>query len=215
MKKIAVILSGCGVYDGSEIHEAVMSLWALSKHDISYECFAPDKNQYHVINHLTGNVANETRNLLVESARIARSKIKALTDLKVNDFDGVLFPGGHGAAKNLSSYGYEGENYTVDKEVEKVLREFHSAKKVIVALCIAPMIVAKVLGAKLTIGTDAKIAKIVEHVGAKHENKNYDEISFDEDNLVITTPCYMLAENIYQISLGIEAAIVKMKEILK
>jgi enhancing lycopene biosynthesis protein 2 len=129
MKKIAVLLSGSGVYDGSEIHEATLSLYALSKNELDYQCFAPDKEQYHVINHLTGEVSNETRNVLVESARIARGNIKALSELKVEEFDGILLPGGFGAAKNLSSYAYEGEKYSVDLEVENVLKAFHAAKK--------------------------------------------------------------------------------------
>jgi enhancing lycopene biosynthesis protein 2 len=214
MKKVAVILSGSGVKDGSEIHEAVLSLWALSKNGIAYECFAPNKNQYHVINHLTGEIEDDTRNVLVEAARIARGKISALTKLNVDDFDAVLLPGGFGAAKNLSSFAYEGENYSVDKEVERVVREFHSAKKPIVALCIAPMIIAKVLGAEVTIGSDKETAKIVEHVGAKHINKKVDEAAIDKNNLVITTPCYMLTDNIYEISIGIEEAIEFLKKMM-
>jgi len=214
MKKVAVILSGSGVKDGSEIHESVLALWALAKNKISYECFAPDKDQYHVINHLTGEVAKESRNILVEAARIARGKIKPLTGLNVKEFDAVLFPGGFGAAKNLSSYAYEGKDYSVDKEVEKVVKEFHTAKKPIVALCIAPMVIAKVLKAEVTIGSDPATAEIVEYVGAKHVNRKVDEIAVDKKNLVITTPCYMLTDNVYEISLGIEAAIETLKELL-
>jgi enhancing lycopene biosynthesis protein 2 len=214
MKKVAVILSGCGVKDGSEIHESVIALWALSKNNIQYECFAPDKDQYHVINHLTGEVAPEKRNILVESARIARGNVNPLKELNVAGFDGLLIPGGFGAAKNIFTYAFEGANYKVDSEVEKIVKEFHAVEKPIVALCIAPMIVAKVLKAKLTIGNDSETAKIVESVGAKHENADFDEIVIDKENKVITTPCYMLADNAYQISLGIEKAVEAMKELM-
>jgi enhancing lycopene biosynthesis protein 2 len=215
MKKIAVILAGSGVKDGSEIHESVMALWALAKNDIAYECFAPNKDQYHVVNHLTGEIMPEKRNILIESARIARGNIKPLNELNVAEFSGVLIPGGYGTAKNLCSYAYEGDNYKVDSEVEKVIKEFHATKKPIVALCIAPMIIAKVLKSKVTIGNDTETARIVEHVGAKHENANFNEIIIDTENKIITTPCYMLANNIYQISLGIEKAVEALKEMIQ
>ena len=73
MKKIAVVLSGSGVYDGSEIHEAVLSLLAIEKHGAQWHCFAPNINQHHVINHITGAEMDTTRNVLIESARIARA----------------------------------------------------------------------------------------------------------------------------------------------
>ncbi|MDL2262708.1 isoprenoid biosynthesis glyoxalase ElbB [Bacteroidales bacterium OttesenSCG-928-I21] len=214
MKKVAVILSGCGVKDGSEIHESVMALWALAKNGIEYNFFAPSKEQFTVVNHLTGESVAESRNVLVESARIARGDIKILTELNAGDFDGLLLPGGLGAAKNLCSFAYEGEKYSVDKDVEKVICNFHALKKPIVALCIAPMIVAKVLKASVTIGTDVETAKIVELVGGKHVDANYDEIVVDNENRVITTPCYMLANNVYQISVGIEKAVEAMKKMM-
>lgn len=207
MKKIAVILSGCGVYDGSEIHEATLTLLALSKNEADYMCFAPDKQQFHVINHVTGEIASETRNILVESARIARGKIKPLSELKANDFDGIILPGGFGAAKNLSTYAIEGENYSVDVDVERVIKEFHSLHKPIAALCIAPVIIAKVLGGKITVGNDADTAAIVSKAGAQHVNKEYHEVAIDEKNLLVTNPCYMLADNIYKVYQGAEAAV--------
>lgn len=207
MKKIAVILSGCGVFDGSEIHETTLCLYALSKNEFDYECFAPDKDQMHVINHLTGEEVAEKRNVLTESARIARGDIKPLTDFNVNDFSGVILPGGFGAAKNLSTFAVDGENFSVDPEIEKLIKSVHNAKKPIGALCIAPVIVAKVLGAKVTIGNDEGTATAIEKSGGKHVNKEYNEIAIDEDNLVVSTPCYMLAENIYQVGVGIEAAV--------
>lgn len=215
MKKIAVVLAGCGVFDGSEIHEATLSLYALSKNQVAYECFAPDKEQYHVINHLTGEVTSEKRNVLVESARIARGKIKELNQLNVDEFDGLLIPGGYGAAKNLSTYGYEGENYSVDEVLAQKIKEFHSAKKPIAALCIAPVIIAKVLGGKITIGTDRKTAEILKKQGAEHIDKNYDEVAVDEENLIVTNPCYMLADSIYKVGVGAEATVEAMLGLMK
>lgn len=210
MKKVAVVLSGCGVYDGSEIHEATLTLLALSKNEVEYQCFAPDKDQFHVINHLTGEVINEKRNVLVESARIARGNIKALTELKEGDFSGVIFPGGSGAAKNLSTYAYEGEDYSVDEEVARVVKDFHKARKPIAALCIAPVIIAKVIGGRLTTGNDKKTAGILTKAGATHVNKDYNEVAVDEKNRIVTTPCYMVTDNIYKVSMGAEAAVEAM-----
>jgi enhancing lycopene biosynthesis protein 2 len=207
MKKIAVILSGCGVYDGSEIHEATLTLLALSKNEVDYMCFAPDKQQFHVINHVTGEISNENRNVLVESARIARGKIKPLSELNAKDYDGIILPGGFGAAKNLSTYAIEGENYSVDTDVERVIKEFHSSRKPIAALCIAPVILAKVLGGKITIGNDVGTAAIVNKAGAQHVNKEYHEVAIDEKNLLVTNPCYMLADSIYKVYQGAEAAV--------
>ncbi len=215
MKKVAVILSGCGVYDGSEIHEATLTLWALSKNEVEYQCFAPDKEQYHVINHLTGEVTEEKRNVLVESARISRGNIKALTELKAEDYSGVIFPGGFGAAKNLSSYAINAETYTVDEDVARIVKEFHFSKKPIAALCIAPVILAKVIGGTLTIGNDKEAAEVLNKTGAKHVNKDYNEVAIDEKNLIVTNPCYMIADSIYKVSQGAEAAVEALLGLMK
>ena len=215
MKKVAVILSGCGVYDGSEIHEATLALLALSKNEVEYQCFAPNKNQYHVINHLTGEVSSETRNVLVESARIARGNIKPLVELNVQEFSAILLPGGFGAAKNLSSFAYEGENYSVDESVAKVIKDFHLAHKPIAALCIAPVIIAKVLGGRITIGNDNQTVDIISKTGAQHVNKEFNEVAIDEKNLLVTNPCYMLADNIYKVWQGAEAAVEAMLGLIK
>lgn len=215
MKKVAIILSGCGVYDGTEIHEATLAMLALSKNEIDYECFAPDKDQYHVVNHLNGEITNEKRNVLVESARIARGKIKPITELVVREFDGLLIPGGFGAAKNLSDYAIVGDDFSVDENVAKIIKSFHELKKAIAALCIAPVIIAKILGAKVTIGNDKTIAKTIKNAGAKHVDKAYNEVAIDEKNLIVTNPCYMLSENIYQVSIGAEAAVGAMLGLMK
>jgi enhancing lycopene biosynthesis protein 2 len=215
MKKVAIILSGCGVYDGSEIHEATLAMLALSKNEVEYDCFAPDKDQYHVVNHLTGEVTEEKRNVLVESARISRGSILAIDKLNVSDYCGLLLPGGFGAAKNLSDFAINGDNYSVDEDVAKVIVAFHQSRKPIAALCIAPVILAKVLGARVTIGNDRATADILAGVGATHVNKEYNEVAIDEKNLIVTNPCYMLAESIYQVSLGAEAAVAAMLGLMK
>jgi enhancing lycopene biosynthesis protein 2 len=215
MKKVAVILSGCGVYDGSEIHEATLTLLALSKNEVDYQCFAPDKEQFHVINHLTGEITNEKRNILTESARIARGKIKALTELKAENYSAVIFPGGSGVTKNLSTFATEGENYSVDEDVARVIKEFHSAGKPIAALCIAPVIIAKVIGGIITIGNDKITAGILKKSGAIHVVKDYNEVAIDEKNLIVTNPCYMIADSIYKVSQGAEAAVEAMLGLMK
>ncbi len=215
MKNIAVILSGSGRFDGSEIHEATLTLLALSKNEVNYMCFAPNKNQYHVINHLTEEVSNETRNVLVESARIARGNIRDIKELNAKDFDALVLPGGFGAAKNLSSFAYEGENFRVDTDVERVVKDFHNSKKPIAALCIAPVIISKVLGAEVTIGNDKETANIIEHVGGKHIIKDYHEIAIDTKNLIVTNPCYMIADDIYKVWLGAEASIEALLGLIK
>lgn len=215
MKKIAVILSGCGVYDGSEIHETTLSLYFLSKNEVEYDCFAPDKDQHHVINHIDGSEQKEIRNVLVESARIARGSIKSLSEFDINHYDAILFPGGFGAAKNLSDYAFKGDDFSVDKEIENLIKSVHKAKKPIGALCISPVLIAKVLGARVTIGTDKITAASVEKIGGIHINKVYHEVCIDEKNKIISTPCYMLAENIYQVGVGIEAAIAALLGLCK
>ena len=203
MKKIAVVLSGCGVFDGAEIHEATLSLLAIAKKGCSYEIFAPDMQQHHVINHLTGEEMDETRNVLVESARIARGKIKDLKQLHPKAFDGLLFPGGFGAAKNLSTWAFEGSNASVLPEVEDAIRGMVQLGKPVGALCISPVILAKVLGAvSLTIGDDEGTMDAIESLGATHVITTHGEVVVDPDYNLVTTPCYMLDATIDQIALG-------------
>lgn len=201
MKKFAVVLCGCGCYDGSEIHESVMTLLAIDRNECQYSIFAPDADQYHVINHYTKQATNEKRNMLAEAARIARGDIQPLTALKAADFDAVVFPGGFGAAKNLFTYALEGTNAVVIPEVERVVREFHAAHKPIGALCIAPVMIAKILGnITITVGVDEKTIADVESFGAKHINTQQTEVIADKENKVFTTPCYMLPATIGDIA---------------
>jgi len=203
MKKFAIILAGCGVYDGAEIHEAVMTMYAVMKNGAEYQLFAPDIAQYHVVNHLTGAEMPETRNVLVESARIARGKIKPLSGLNMRDYDAVILPGGFGVAKNLCSFAFKGENCEVHPEVTEVIREAVSLRKPIGALCISPVMLAKVLGSvEITIGDDKGTASSVEKMGAKHIKTTHGQVVVDNKHKVFTTPCYMLDANILQIAEG-------------
>jgi enhancing lycopene biosynthesis protein 2 len=204
MKKFAVILSGCGVFDGAEIHEATLTLLAIAQQGASYEIFAPDIEQYHVINHLTNKEMPETRNVLVESARIARGKIKPLSQFRASDFDAIIFPGGFGAAKNLSTIAFDGPNAKVNPEVEAAVKAMHKAGKPIGALCIAPAMIARILGqVEVTIGNDPGTAGAIEKMGGKHIKATHGEVIVDKKNKVFTTPCYMLDATIVQIYEGV------------
>ena len=215
MKKIAVVLAGNGVYDGAEIHEATLTLLAIAKQGAQYQCFAPDINQAHVINHLTGEEMPETRNVLVEAARIARGNIKSLAEYKAKDFDAIVFPGGFGAAKNLCTFAFDGVECTVNKDVEKAIRETVVAEKPVGALCISPVLIAKVLGdVEVTIGNDEGTANAVETLGGTHVNTNHGEIVYDEKYKVVTTPCYMLDATIDQIADGAEKVIQKILKLV-
>ncbi|MDO5653607.1 MAG: isoprenoid biosynthesis glyoxalase ElbB [Brachymonas sp.] len=211
--KIAVILSGCGFQDGSEIHEAVCALLALDQQGAQYQCFAPDVPQARVMNHLKGEEANETRNVLVESARIARGNIQPLSALDTAQFDALVMPGGFGAALNLSDFAKAGAQCTVQPDVEKAVKAMHAAGKPIGALCIAPVILARLLpGTRLTIGSDADTASACTAMGAEHQNTDHGEIAVDAKNRIVTTPCYMLEARISQIYDGAQALV---KELLK
>jgi enhancing lycopene biosynthesis protein 2 len=215
MKKFAVILSGCGVYDGSEIHEAVMALYAITKAGATYQAFAPDINQHHVINHAKGEATTETRNVLVESARIARGKIKPLSEFSARDYDGLVLPGGFGAAKNLSTYAFDGTKMEVNEEVSRAILAMHELKKPIGAMCISPVILAKVLWeVDLTIGQDGSTIKNIETLGAHHHKTANGEITVDKENYLVTTPCYMLDANIVDIAEGAENMVKAMIKLM-
>jgi enhancing lycopene biosynthesis protein 2 len=202
-KKIAVVLAGCGVFDGAEIHEATFTMLSVAKQGAYYECFAPNIKQAHVINHITGKEMPETRNVMVEAARISRGKIKPLNDFNSFDFDAVVFPGGFGAAKNLCSFAFDGIDCLVNPDVEKVVKSMVEAGKPIGALCISPVIIAKILGdVTLTIGHDKGTAQALENLGAIHKKTTHGEVIIDEKYKVVTTPCYMLDAKIDQIADG-------------
>jgi enhancing lycopene biosynthesis protein 2 len=188
-----------------------MAMYAVMKSGAEYQLFAPDIAQHHVVNHLTGAEMPETRNVLVESARIARGKIKPLTDLDMRSFDALLFPGGFGVAKNLCSFAFKGADCEVHPQVSKVVREAVSLRKPVGALCISPVILAKVLGeVEITIGSDTGTAAAVEKMGAKHRNTSHGQVVTDTRHKVFTTPCYMLDATILQIAEGADNLVMAM-----
>ena len=205
MTKIAIILSGSGVFDGSEIHESVLTLLHLDQANIPYQCFAPTRKQHHVINHLKSEETPETRTMIVEAARIARGDIKAIESLNTNEFDAVIFPGGFGAAKNLCDFAIKGKDYTVQEDVHQIINSFHQQEKPMGFICIAPMIAAKSIpNVTVTIGNDQETANVIESVGSTHQICDVTNVIIDQKNKVISTPAYMLATRISQASKGIE-----------
>lgn len=203
MKKLAVVLSGSGVYDGAEIHESILTLLAIKKHGADYEIFAPDVMQHHVIDHITGKEMKEKRNVLTESARIARGNIKPLSEFQARSFDALILPGGFGVAKNLCTYAFDGAECTVDPDVEKAVKDMVSLQKPIGAMCISPVVLSKILGnVEVTIGSDKETADNIVKMGSLHKNTTHGEVVKDSHRLIYTTPCYMLDANILQIELG-------------
>lgn len=208
-KRVAVVLAGCGVYDGAEINEAVLTLLALEENGATYQCFAPDMPQMHVINHLTGEPMNESRNVLVEAARIARGNIKNVAEAKVEDFDALLVPGGFGAAKNLSDFAVKGSALSVQPDFLRFAQAFHKAGKPVGLICIAPAMSAKIFGAgvEFTIGNEADTAAAIEATGGKHIVCPVDKAVVDARNKLVTTPAYMLAGKISEAAAGIRICV--------
>jgi enhancing lycopene biosynthesis protein 2 len=216
MKKFAMILSGSGVFDGSEIHEATLSMLAIMQQGGSYQLFAPNVEQHHVVNHLTGEEMIEKRNVLVESARIARGKIKNLEDFSSDDFDALVIPGGFGVAKNLCDFAFKGAGCSVNPQVAEAIKAMHEQKKPIGALCIAPVLLSKILGkVTITIGDDESTIENIERMGSRHLATTHGEVVYDDDNNLFTTPCYMLDANIRQIYQGASALIDAMMKAMK
>jgi len=206
MKKVAVILSGCGVYDGSEIHEVVLTLLAIEQNGASYRCFAPNIAQYHVINHFTGEVSeNESRNVLVESARIARGDCEDLCELREQDFDALIVPGGFGAAKNLCDFALDGENYKMNEQVLVACQAFAKVGKPAGYMCIAPVMLPLIYpkGVQGTIGTDTGTATLIEAKGLLHNDCNVEDVIVDTTHKVVSTPAYMLATTMTEAAKGI------------
>jgi len=210
MPRVAVVLSGCGVYDGAEIHESVLTLLALDRAGAEVTIAAPNIDQAHVVNHLTGDVAGgEKRNVAAEAARIARGAVTDLAKLKADAIDAIIFPGGFGAAKNLCTYAFDGPELKVNEEVARITTEMARAKKPIGTMCIAPVMTAKVLAdagikATVTIGNDAGTAAHVEQLGGVHRACPVDEAVVDEASRVVSTPAYMLAGSIKEAAAGID-----------
>ena len=210
-KKIGVVLSGCGVYDGAEIHESVLTLLALDRRGAEAVVCAPDVPQMHVVDHLSGQVQEgASRNVLVESARIARGAIRDLATVKADELDGLVLPGGYGAAKNLCDFAVAGPSCTAHPEVARLVCEVHAQRKPVAALCIAPAVVARVLGhekPKLTIGTDEATAQGLSAMGAQHVACSVTELAVDRENKLVSSPAYMLGKRISEVAEGIDKAV--------
>ena len=210
MSTIAVILSGCGVRDGSEIHEAVCTLLAFSKMGVDeIKCYAPNIPQANVINHIENTeLEGETRNVLIESARTARGKIADIVELNIDEIDAVVFPGGAGVIKNLCTFQFDGLECQVNEHIKRIITEMHKASKPIGALCIAPLMVAIVLGrmgvkGTVTIGEDKETASHSEAVGFRHIECPASQCVVDDENKLVTTPCYMLAKSVDEVYAGV------------
>ena len=214
-KRIGVLLAGCGYLDGSEIHEATLTLYFLDKAGADIINMAPNKAQADVVDHQQGAPAEgANRNVLTEAARIVRGNVRDVAEVSADDLDALVIPGGFGAAKNLCTFASEGPDCSVDPGVEKLVRAMHSANKPIGALCIAPALIAKLFGAdhnvEVTIGNDEGTAAAITSLGAKHTNQVVEDIVVDEANKVITTPCYMLANGPAQVGAGVDKLVQKL-----
>lgn len=212
-KKVAVILSGCGVYDGSEIHEAVITLVQLDRCHAQVQCFAPDTPQTQVINHLTGEAVKENRNVLIEAARIARGDIKPLSALRVEDFDALVMPGGFGAAKNLCDFALQGTQFQVRPDVLSAAQAFANAQKPVGLICIAPVMAVKIYGEGVvcTLGqSECDAARAVQSLGAVVQTCAADDFVEDSARKLLTTPAYMVAQSLREAASGIEKMITRL-----
>ncbi len=215
MKKVGVLLSGCGVNDGAEIHESVLTMLFLDKAGVEMILMAPNIDQMHVINHYTGQEMEDYRNVLVESSRIARGEIKDMAEVSGNDLDALIIPGGFGVAKNLCDYAMAGPECSVNPDVYRLIVELRLMNKPIGAICIAPVMMAKILGeqeesANMTIGYDETTSTDIISMGSKHIDCPVTEMIIDEDKKIVTTPAYMEANSIKEAADGIEQLIKKV-----
>jgi|TARA_Y100000590_G_scaffold349214_1_gene400652 enhancing lycopene biosynthesis protein 2 len=217
MPKVGLVLSGCGVNDGSEIHEAVITMLELDKAGAEMVLMAPNIDQLHVINHATGEEMDDSRNVLIESARISRGNIEDIAGVTSDNLDALIFPGGFGVSKNLSDYAMSGMECSVNPDVLRLSREVHNDQKPIGVICIAPAIMAKILAGdtELTIGFDEQTAADIDAMGAKHVLCPVDEIVIDKEKKVVSTPAYMEAKSIKEAASGIEKLVAEILSMIK
>ncbi|MFC3394117.1 isoprenoid biosynthesis glyoxalase ElbB [Brenneria rubrifaciens] len=217
MKRVGIVLSGCGVFDGSEIHEAVLTLLALDRAGAEAVCFAPDKPQLHVVNHLTGEVTNENRNVLAESARIVRGKIQPLSTADAHQLDALIVPGGFGAAKNLSDFATQGSACQVDEFLKLLTQEMYKQNKPMGFICIAPALLPALLGEpiRVTIGNNIDTAEAIEEMGGIHVVCPVDDIVVDAGHKIVTTPAYMLANSISEAAKGIDKLVLRVLDFIE
>lgn len=216
-KQVAVVLAGCGVFDGSEIYETTLTLLRLDQLGIGYRCFAPDVAQHHVINHLDQTpVEGESRNVLQESARLARGDISPITELDSDAFDAVIVPGGFGVAKNLSDFDMQSDNMQVLESVKEALAGFKEDAKPIGLMCIAPVMVPRLLGdgISVTIGHDPGVSGAISAMGGLHRSCGVEDIVVDHEHRVVTTPAYMLATRISEAATGIFKLVDRIDEMM-
>jgi enhancing lycopene biosynthesis protein 2 len=225
--KIGVLLSGCGVYDGAEIHEATLTLLSIAEIDAEAVCIGVDKNQHHVVNHLTGEEMNEQRNMMVEAARIARGSITNINDISPADIDALIIPGGFGSAKNLTNWAFEGPEGSILPEVKLLIVNMINVGKPIAALCVSPVVMAKALEdsdihANMTIGSDQEASPYdisgfsggLEAAGATTQMKTVREILVDKKNKIVTAPCYMMDANILDVRKNIRSAVEALRDLV-
>lgn len=215
MKKVAVLLAGCGVYDGSEIHESVVTLLSIVRAGHSYHCFAPDRPQKQVIDHLTQQEMDEERNMLTEAARIARGDIEPLSEYSPQDYDALIIPGGSGVAKNLFTYALDGVDCQIEPDVQKAIVDTHAAGKPIGAICISPLLVVRAFTGTavtptVTLGDSQHYADAVRHLGGRHEKRAVDDICIDQKNNIVTCPAYTVARTIAEAAAGIEKLVAEV-----
>ena len=218
MARIGVVLAGCGANDGAEIHESVITLLALDRAEAEVVIMAPDMDQFHVINHFNGNTMEPARNILVEASRIARGDIVPVGTVKGEELDGLIFPGGTGMSKNIFDYAMTGPDCTVINDVEKLVREIIESGKPLGAICIAPVMVAKVLqnmerSGKLTGGYNESITKDIQSMGIDTEEVGAKDIVVDQENKIVSTPAYVEAGSIKETAEGIEKLVKKIIEL--
>ncbi|PQQ24751.1 isoprenoid biosynthesis glyoxalase ElbB [Photorhabdus hindustanensis] len=214
MKSVAVVLSGCGVFDGSEIHESVLTMLSLDRLGVKTSFFAPDVPQLHVINHINGEEVGEERNVLQESARISRGRIKPLSQANAEEFDALIIPGGFGVAKNLCDFAVKTVDCEINKDLLSLVRAMHKQHKPMGFMCIAPVMLPKLLNkpVKLTVGNDPETVAQVEAMGGIHIVCEVNDVVVDLENKIVTTPAYMLAESISQAEVGIDKLVRKVLE---
>lgn len=220
MKKVGVLLSGCGVNDGAEIHESVITMLALDRAGAEMVLMAPNIDQMHVVNHYTGQEMDEYRNVLVESSRIARGNIKDMAEISANDMDALIIPGGFGVAKNLCDYAMAGPDCSINPDVYRLISELKLLNKPIGAICIAPAMMAKILGeldesANMTIGSDETTSQDIEAMGSVHVECQVSEMVVDEEKNLVTTPAYMEAKTIKDAADGIEKLVKQVLSMIK
>ncbi len=217
MKKIAVVLAGCGVQDGSEIHEATITLLAIQRAGHTYDCYAPDKLQHEVVDHTSDTTMHEDRNVLTEAARIARGDIHPLDDYRPEDYDALVFPGGNGVAKNLFTLAIDGVDCTIDPLVRQAILDTYAEEKPIGAICISPLLIVKAFEdmdttPTVTLGDVDDMAAAVEALGGRHVPRAVDDICVDEANKIVTTPAYVMAKDIGEAADGIEQLVARVIE---